>query len=512
MLDMESNPSAYVAQRTPGAAASSLSIFVGDRLEMVARIVWLLALALAPWLGGAEGRSPGLLQALAELGFAAAACWCAARLAQHRPLAVPRIVWIIGAAFAACGVYWALHPAPPYGTAFVQEQMAYFETRSPGYILQPPRREYLIFLAGVFAIFLTGIGLGASVGLRRTAIQILAVNALAVGFYGLGEKHLGWSPPPWLVLARGTEALNGPLFNHCGPSAFLDLTWPPLVFGTGLAFAGPRLRLLLSAGVVALVLYFIPMWHAATGIAIAVGVLVLGGAWSLFNMRCRIPRTVVAGVVAFILVTVVTCQAALAIRVQWDYPDHWQGVQATIAQSKTRDEILRKAVSGREDRLFSSGAPPRPVAWLTALRMAADHLTVGPGPGTWVKRADLYSNYPIVSTFFQHRQFAHHDLFQTAAEWGVVPAILCVILWSGAFWRVAPTGWGARGDEMGLLLGLLAMALHSTMHFPLQIPALFLGTAGMLGLAWATPQPSSLLKDTFAARATILARERSRAS
>jgi len=95
----------------------------------------------------------------------------------------------------------------------------------------------------------------------------------------------------------------------------------------------------------------------------------------------------------------------------------------------------------------------------------------------------VFSNEPTVSTFYQHRQFAHHDLLQTAAEWGIVPALLWVALWVGAFYRAIrrdPTDL----REMGLVLALIALALHSMLHFPLQLPLFQLWAALLLGLAW----------------------------
>ena len=116
--------------------------------------------------------------------------------------------------------------------------------------------------------------------------------------------------------------------------------------------------------------------------------------------------------------------------------------------------------------------------------MAEDYPFIGLGPGAWVKRAVLYSNDTIVNTFYQHRQFAHHDLLQTAAEWGCVPALAWLVLWAGAFWLAARRHPDDSSAEAGLILALLGIGLQSMVYFPLQNPAILLWTVLLLGLAW----------------------------
>ena len=58
--------------------------------------------------------------------------------------------------------------------------------------------------------------------------------------------------------------------------------------------------------------------------------------------------------------------------------------------------------------------------------MAADYPLIGLGPGAWVKRSALYTRDSVVNTFYFYRQYAHHDLLQFAAEWGVLPALVAL--------------------------------------------------------------------------------------
>jgi O-antigen ligase len=118
--------------------------------------------------------------------------------------------------------------------------------------------------------------------------------------------------------------------------------------------------------------------------------------------------------------------------------------------------------------------------------MTADYPLVGLGPGAWVTHGVLYSNDTIVNTFYQHRQFAHHDLLQTAAEWGGLGAVAWLALWIGGFWRATRFDLQSPPAEIDLVLSLLGIAVHSTVHFPLQNPALLLWAVLLLGLAWSS--------------------------
>jgi hypothetical protein len=124
--------------------------------------------------------------------------------------------------------------------------------------------------------------------------------------------------------------------------------------------------------------------------------------------------------------------------------------------------------------------------------MAGDHPFLGDGPGAWVKRAVLYSHEPIMVTFFHHRQFAHQDLLQFAAEWGCVPAIILAVFWCGAIWRgTSPRTWDPADAVTSL--ALFGVALHSCWNFPLQVPALQLTAAVLLGVLWrARPEVSGV--------------------
>jgi O-antigen ligase len=150
-----------------------------------------------------------------------------------------------------------------------------------------------------------------------------------------------------------------------------------------------------------------------------------------------------------------------------------------------RDQVIEQAANTRGDRLVTAGREPRQVAWIAALRMAADYPLVGLGPGTWPRESTMFSNDPLVATFYQHRQFAHNDLFQVAAEWGGISLVAWIAIWVGALLRAASTAAETGFGEGGVLVAIFAFALFSFFHFPLQLPALYLWAMLLVGLGWA---------------------------
>jgi O-antigen ligase len=94
---------------------------------------------------------------------------------------------------------------------------------------------------------------------------------------------------------------------------------------------------------------------------------------------------------------------------------------------------------------------------------------------------------------------AHEDYLQTLVEFGWLGGLAAGTVLFGGIARA----WGAvRRDRnlppapqtlvyVGVLTALLAVALHSTVDFPLQVGSLQLYVAVYLGIAWATTSPRS---------------------
>lgn len=439
-----------------------------------------LAAAGAPWASGANfsfGWATGVLLAGACLVGATKAVVERTQPGIPWP-AISAVVVLI-----SCLAWWITRPAPPFATAFSAQHWEFLVARFPHAIFQWTRAHYLVFLAGVLLGLLAAATFGSSPEFRRTLSWVIGFSGLLVAAYALGIRWLGWPHPPWIQLAGDTERYNVAYFHHNAPGAALNLGWPLLFFGLmgrlrpAWAIAG-RLAIM---GVVATAL---PLWHSKTPIAIAVGLLLAAGLCRLFaNAIRRRPATLPLATLA-IFAVIGSWQWWEVARMRVSFPDEWISAIETEKSAPTRDAAIRAAAEQRGDRLVASPAPSRPAAWLAGARMAADYRWIGLGPGAWLHRSVLYSNDTLVNTFYQHRQFVPHDLLQTAAEWGGLPTLAWLVIWIGAFWRQGIRAAEVPETQLGIFLSLLGVAILSTVHFPLQNPAILLWATLLLGLAW----------------------------
>jgi O-Antigen ligase len=370
-------------------------------------------------------------------------------------------------------------PAPTFATTFGDEHWQFLEANYPLVILHWPRLPHLLFLASVLLGFLAAVELGDSKGFRRALLDTLGLSGLALAVYALGIRWLGWTSPPWIKLAGDTEQFNVWFFHHNGPGACFLLAWPLLLFREN---SLPRRAAGVALAVVAIAA--LPLWHSSSPAVIAGGIFVLGMIWRILAAKITAWPQLVRGTIVTLFLGIFAWQISSTLAMRRDFPDGWVSAAETLQNAPARDAAFKMAADRRGDRLVASPAPPRPAAWLTAARMAADYPLVGLGPGAWVTHAVLYSNDSLVNTFHQHRQFAHHDLLQTAAEWGGLAALAWLVIWIGAFWLATSRDASGRFTEMDLVLSLLGIAVHSMVHFPLQNPALLLWTVLLLGLAW----------------------------
>lgn len=454
----------------------------------IAALFVLIAAAAAPWMSGANTRliiggwwvaAPLLLAFL----FVAAQ-----KVSDRKWFDIP---WpaVVGTTFLlGCIAWWATKSELEFPTAFSAEHWRFLETTFPFMIFQWPREERLAFLASVLLGFLAVVDLGSSSDFRRRLRLTLGWSGLALAFYALGMRWLGWPTLPWINQAADTERFNVAFFHHSGPGACLNLAWPLLVFcppGNGQARLSPIWRV----AVVLVVAAALPLWHSISSPLIAMALLITGAvlqrpAISAKSFSPLVVRSLIAA--AFLVIGLWQWRSIQRLAAQ---PDGWTSAAQTARDAPARDALIKTAALKRGDRLVASTTPPRPAAWLAAIRMASDYPLIGLGPGSWVKRVVLYSNDSIVNTFYQHRQFAHHDLLQTAAEWGGLGLCAWLAIWVGGLWRI--TRRSAMPREIGVTLALVGIAVHGTVHSPLQNPALLLWTILLLGLAWSASPTSS---------------------
>jgi hypothetical protein len=453
---------------------------------------WLLlaTAAAAPWMAGANTTlaMPGWWLALPLA--TAFGCLAGDRL---KTKTLPALSWPVTLAtlfLLGCLARWLTNPPPGFSTAFSEEHWRFLETQYPFVMLHWPHTGRVSFLIAALLGFLAAIDLGAEKKFRDRLLGVLATSGLLLACYALGIRWLGWTSPPWIQLPLHPEKFNVWFFHHNAPGAAFNLAWPLLLFRDSVTGKG---RFVLVACVLAMISAAVfPPWHSISAPAIAAGLFALGTTLRWLHSRKPVAsQHLFRGLIAVLFAGIFSWQAWSVVALEREHPDGWESAAKTRAEAAVRDAALKSAASRRGDRLVVSDAPARPAAWLTAWRMAKDYPLVGLGPGSWVTQAVLYSNDSLVNTFYQHRQFAHHDLLQVAAEWGGLAAAAWLVLWAGAFWRVAAGIYSPERSQLGVMLALLGIALHSTVHFPLQNPVLLLWTLLLLALAWSSAAPAS---------------------
>jgi O-antigen ligase len=92
----------------------------------------------------------------------------------------------------------------------------------------------------------------------------------------------------------------------------------------------------------------------------------------------------------------------------------------------------------------------------------------------------------LLPGYFDH---AHHDYLELAADFGLVGLGLLGALVLSTFWvsaRTLATRRSAlpRGIAFGVMMAIVAIAIHSTVDFNLQIPANAMLTVVVLGMGW----------------------------
>lgn len=451
----------------PGTFASWLIFFVA---------------AAAPWFCGARSHLPNLLWIFGGLQMLALATLVIEKWIHKRALRTPGVLTKLCLVLSLPLAWWAVSAEPMFATSFAESHWAFLQREFPAAMLTWTRAERLWFVAGSLCALLAAAELGRDQTFRRRLCLVIGVSGLVMSLGALAQRFLGVSSPSWLLIGGSTERYNFVFFHHSAAAACFNLAWPLVAFH-GLKQGAGLFRAVVWAVLGAVACVCFPLWKSESAWVIAIA-LVLGALawWSLMRFAHAEPKLIFCGVGGALV-------AALALQLVWiertraRYPDNWLGEAATRESAPERDTHFAEMASRRGDRMVPSDTPPRPAAWIAGMRMAMAYPIIGYGPGAWSREAVVFSNEPTVSTFYQHRQFAHHDLLQTAAEWGIVPALLWVALWVGAFYRAIrrdPTDL----REMGLVLALIALALHSMLHFPLQLPLFQLWAALLLGLAW----------------------------
>jgi O-antigen ligase len=112
----------------------------------------------------------------------------------------------------------------------------------------------------------------------------------------------------------------------------------------------------------------------------------------------------------------------------------------------------------------------RALAWKASLAMLRDFPVFGTGFGTFRFVFPSYVPAGEISTWLQ----VHNDYLEVLLEGGVVAGFLLLWLVAAYSRRVladGPTSLAANSSRLGMLLGLLSLAIHAFVEFNHQIPA-----------------------------------------
>lgn len=127
-----------------------------------------------------------------------------------------------------------------------------------------------------------------------------------------------------------------------------------------------------------------------------------------------------------------------------------QRLQNTSDERETRDEVNTHTLTAIDDRLL-----------------------VGSGAGSYYTNFPTYREYDVGGSFYDH---AHNDYFEFASDYGVVVtaslmlAVLLVFI-SALRAQLKRKNTLMRGIAFSCTMAIIALAIHSTVDFNLQIPA-----------------------------------------
>ncbi len=119
-----------------------------------------------------------------------------------------------------------------------------------------------------------------------------------------------------------------------------------------------------------------------------------------------------------------------------------------------------------------------------ATHLVRDFPLVGTGGGSFYGSYIRYRS--MLPGYFDH---AHHDYLELASDFGLVGlgllgALVCATFWVSARTLAVRRSSLPRGIAFGVMMAMVAMAIHSTVDFNLQIPSNALLTVVVLAMGW----------------------------
>jgi len=450
----------------------------GHPLERALWLLHVLIIALAPWLLGANRDWIWSFIALAAFGLGTITILtCRFDSRRHEQIFRQgrRLFWLALAGLLVAGVCLLL--SGPLGFTDVRAS----------------QRAWL-WQAAMLVLTVGVVLLTHSRRRLRLALMIWFGNAAAIAMFGLVTSLSGVDVTLFGVALDAGSVARGPFINRNHFAGYLAVAG---AIGFGLLCADLSLRepaeswrerlsrwlgLLLSRKlfvrtllvvvVIGLIVSQSRMGNAAFAMAIAGGGLLAVLFW--------IPRpaALIPLVLSIFVIDVVLAGSWFGLdRLQERFRD--TTVVASVEQAAT------ESVTGQTTSVsVEPSDSERARVALASLGMLRGHLLFGVGAGGW--RAGFGEFKPeIVMLHYQH---AHNDWIQIFVERGVVGGVLFLALVAYAM-RIALRVLKRRDDRLmrggalGILTGLLAVAVHSLADFNLQIPAYALFVHVLIGLS-----------------------------
>ncbi len=221
-----------------------------------------------------------------------------------------------------------------------------------------------------------------------------------------------------------------------------------------------RLRLLLVVMVIALVLTRSRMGNAAFFTAL----LVVGLAGMLLARKTA-PKTI-ALIASLVIIDVLVVGT-------------WVGLEKVV--ERIQETELHSADGG-----LSESVEARTEAARTALAIVQDFPAVGTGGGSFY---NVFLSYRTPQYTYAYVDHTHNDFVEIACDYGLVGlallgGLVALSLWKTVVVLAKRRANLPRGIAFGVAMSIVALLVHSTVDFNLQIPANALTMVVILAMGW----------------------------
>lgn len=221
-----------------------------------------------------------------------------------------------------------------------------------------------------------------------------------------------------------------------------------------------RLRLLLIVMVIALVLTRSRMGNSAFFAS-----MLVVGLFTIVVARKTAPQTI-ALIVSLIIIDILVVGTGV-------------GLEKVV--QRIQDTELREVGAGKAESVEARTAAAR-----MSLPILRDYPVTGSGGGSFYSVFMTYREPDYGYTYMHH---THNDFVELATDYGAVGLTLmgALVFFSArtVFWilanRRSRTPWGAA---FGVAMAMVALFIHSTVDFNLQIPAIALTITVILAIGW----------------------------